>query len=141
MSKYGSTPCCSKNAGSCYMLQSQKRSAWWTFITFLVVGIVPIAPFIVNLMVDGGISAPFLWNSIAMAVTFSQSKCSNRGSSVAAASKPDRNRSQSVQWLPSLLTESVGCSEALPTVSRPALRTPLQSHLTQPIRRHSLPCN
>jgi hypothetical protein len=100
-----------------------KKSAWWTFIAFLVVGIVPIAPFIVNLIVDGGISAPFLWNSIAMAVTFSQSKCSNRGSSVAAASKPDRNRSQSVQWLPSLLTESVGCSEALPTVSRSALRT------------------
>ncbi|MDE0593198.1 MAG: VIT1/CCC1 transporter family protein, partial [Dehalococcoidia bacterium] len=47
-----------------------KKAAWWTFIAFLVAGIVPIAPFIVNLMVDGGISAPFLWSSIATAVTF-----------------------------------------------------------------------
>ncbi len=47
-----------------------KRAAWWTFVAFLAAGIVPVAPFIVNLMVDGGISAPFLWSSIATAVTF-----------------------------------------------------------------------
>ena len=47
-----------------------KRAAWWTFIAFMVAGIVPVAPFIVNLLVDGGISAPFLWSSIATAATF-----------------------------------------------------------------------
>lgn len=47
-----------------------KRAAWWTFVAFLAAGIVPVAPFIVNLMVDGGISSPFLWSSIATAVTF-----------------------------------------------------------------------
>ncbi len=47
-----------------------KRAAWWTFVAFMVAGIVPVAPFIVNLLVDGGISAPFLWSSIATAATF-----------------------------------------------------------------------
>jgi vacuolar iron transporter family protein len=47
-----------------------KRAAWWTFVAFIVAGIVPVAPFIVNLLVDGGISAPFLWSSIATAATF-----------------------------------------------------------------------
>ena len=47
-----------------------KKAAWWTFVAFLVAGIIPVAPFIVNLLVDGGISSPFLWSSIATAATF-----------------------------------------------------------------------
>ena len=47
-----------------------KKAAWWTFVAFLAAGIVPVAPFIVNLLVDGGISSPFLWSSIATAATF-----------------------------------------------------------------------
>jgi VIT1/CCC1 family predicted Fe2+/Mn2+ transporter len=46
------------------------RAAWWTFVAFLLAGIVPVAPFIINLVVDGGISTPFLWSSIATAATF-----------------------------------------------------------------------
>jgi VIT1/CCC1 family predicted Fe2+/Mn2+ transporter len=46
------------------------RAAWWTFVAFLLAGIVPVTPFIINLLVDGGISAPFLWSSIATAITF-----------------------------------------------------------------------
>ena len=46
------------------------RAAWWTFVTFLIAGIVPVVPFIINLVVDGGISTPFLWSSIATAATF-----------------------------------------------------------------------
>ncbi|MBP38881.1 MAG: hypothetical protein CL726_06150 [Chloroflexi bacterium] len=47
-----------------------KRAASWTFVAFLVAGIVPIVPFIINLIVDGGIATPFLWSSIATAITF-----------------------------------------------------------------------
>ncbi|MBT4942995.1 MAG: hypothetical protein HN667_03130 [Chloroflexi bacterium] len=47
-----------------------KKAAWWTFVAFIVAGIIPVAPFIVNLLVDGGISSPFLWSSIATAATF-----------------------------------------------------------------------
>jgi VIT1/CCC1 family predicted Fe2+/Mn2+ transporter len=46
------------------------RAAWWTFVAFLIAGIVPVLPFIINLVVDGGISTPFLWSSIATAATF-----------------------------------------------------------------------
>jgi VIT1/CCC1 family predicted Fe2+/Mn2+ transporter len=46
------------------------RAAWWTFVAFLVAGIVPVTPFIENLLVDGGISTPFLWSSIATGATF-----------------------------------------------------------------------
>ncbi|NQW20382.1 MAG: VIT1/CCC1 transporter family protein [Chloroflexi bacterium] len=46
------------------------RSAVWTFIAFLIAGSVPVAPFIADLVVDGGISSPFLWSSIGTAVTF-----------------------------------------------------------------------
>jgi len=46
------------------------RAAWWTFVAFLIAGIVPVTPFIVNLLVDGGISAPFLWSSVATGATF-----------------------------------------------------------------------
>jgi len=51
-------------------LPEPKKAAWWTFVAFLVAGIIPVAPFIVNLLVDGGISSPFLWSSIATAATF-----------------------------------------------------------------------
>jgi vacuolar iron transporter family protein len=47
-----------------------KRAAWWTFVAFLVAGIIPVTPFILNLVIDGGIPAPFLWSSIATAATF-----------------------------------------------------------------------
>jgi VIT1/CCC1 family predicted Fe2+/Mn2+ transporter len=47
-----------------------KRAAWWTFVAFLLAGIVPVAPFILNLVMDGGIPSPFLWSSIATAITF-----------------------------------------------------------------------
>jgi len=46
------------------------KAAWWTFVAFLVAGIVPVAPFIINLVVDGGIPSPFLWSSVATAATF-----------------------------------------------------------------------
>jgi VIT1/CCC1 family predicted Fe2+/Mn2+ transporter len=46
------------------------KAAWWTFVAFLIAGIVPVVPFIINLVVGGGISTPFLWSSIATAVTF-----------------------------------------------------------------------
>jgi len=46
------------------------KAAWWTFVSFLLAGIVPVAPFILNLVIDGGIPAPFLWSSIATAFTF-----------------------------------------------------------------------
>lgn len=46
------------------------RAAWFTFVSFLMAGIVPVTPFILDLVIDGGISAPFLWSSIATAVTF-----------------------------------------------------------------------
>ncbi len=46
------------------------RAAWFTFIAFLIAGTVPILPFIINLVVDGGIPTPFLWSSIATAATF-----------------------------------------------------------------------
>lgn len=46
------------------------RAARWTFVAFLIAGIVPVVPFIINLIVDGGISTPFLWSSIATAATF-----------------------------------------------------------------------
>lgn len=47
-----------------------KRAAWWTFVAFIIAGIVPVTPFIINLVVDGGIPTPFLWSSIATAATF-----------------------------------------------------------------------
>jgi vacuolar iron transporter family protein len=47
-----------------------KRAAWWTFVAFLIAGIVPVIPFILNLVIDGGIPSPFLWSSIATAATF-----------------------------------------------------------------------
>jgi VIT1/CCC1 family predicted Fe2+/Mn2+ transporter len=46
------------------------RAAWFTFVAFILAGAVPIIPFIVNLVVDDGIPAPFLWSSIATAGTF-----------------------------------------------------------------------
>ena len=46
------------------------KAAWFTFVAFLSAGAVPIVPFIVNLIVDDGIPVPFLWSSIATAVTF-----------------------------------------------------------------------
>ncbi len=46
------------------------RAALWTFVAFLIAGFVPVLPFIINLVVDGGISSPFLWSSIATAITF-----------------------------------------------------------------------
>ena len=47
-----------------------KTAAWWTFVAFLVAGIVPIAPFILDLIANDAISAPFFWSSVATAITF-----------------------------------------------------------------------
>ncbi len=46
------------------------RAAWFTFISFMAAGAVPILPFIINLLVADGIPSPFLWSSIATGVTF-----------------------------------------------------------------------
>lgn len=46
------------------------KAAWFTFVAFLIAGAVPILPFLVNLIGEDGIPAPFLWSSIATAVTF-----------------------------------------------------------------------
>jgi len=47
-----------------------KRAAWFTFISFLIAGFVPVVPFIIDLMMDDGLASPFLWSSIATAITF-----------------------------------------------------------------------
>ncbi len=46
------------------------RAASWTFVAFLIAGIVPVTPFIIDLLTDGGVSSPFLWSSVATAITF-----------------------------------------------------------------------
>ncbi|MDA1279659.1 MAG: VIT1/CCC1 transporter family protein [Chloroflexi bacterium] len=46
------------------------RAAWFTFVAFLTAGIVPVFPFILDLVIEGGIPVPFVWSSIATAVTF-----------------------------------------------------------------------
>ncbi len=46
------------------------RAALWTFVAFLIAGAVPVTPFIIDLLLDEGLSSPFLWSSIATAVTF-----------------------------------------------------------------------
>ena len=47
-----------------------KRSAWLTFLAFLIAGFVPVTPFIINLLIDNGVPNPFLWSAIATAITF-----------------------------------------------------------------------
>ena len=47
-----------------------KRSAWLTFLAFLIAGFVPVTPFIINLLIDNGMPNPFLWSAIATAITF-----------------------------------------------------------------------
>lgn len=47
-----------------------KRAAWFTFISFLFAGFVPVVPFIIDLVLDDGLGSPFLWSSIATAITF-----------------------------------------------------------------------
>ena len=47
-----------------------RKAAWFTFVAFLIAGNITVSPFIIDLVVDGGISAPFLWSSIATGVTF-----------------------------------------------------------------------
>ena len=47
-----------------------KKSAWLTFLAFLIAGFVPVTPFIINLLIDNGMPNPFLWSAIATAITF-----------------------------------------------------------------------
>ena len=46
------------------------RAAFATFAAFLVVGAVPLLPFLVNKLADGQVTNPFFWSAVLTAVAF-----------------------------------------------------------------------
>jgi VIT1/CCC1 family predicted Fe2+/Mn2+ transporter len=49
---------------------SPVRAAVATFLAFVAVGSVPLAPFVLDALLDAGVSSPFAWSAALTAVAF-----------------------------------------------------------------------
>ena len=50
--------------------RDSRRAGGVTFLAFLVVGLIPLLPFIVDIAISGGVSSPFIWSIALTGVAF-----------------------------------------------------------------------